>query len=87
MTELVVRRRGDSRLVWYWYRMGGQATNSRIVGKLLEMKAMVLGQERSAAVVAVSAEMADGRPAAAAVLEKFLKARLDKNIDLIQAKE
>jgi len=85
--EVVVQNDGDSRLVWYWYQIGGSSTNSRIIGKLLELKSMLLAQDRAAAVVVVSADMVEDRQAAASAIERFLEVGLVEDKDLVLVKE
>lgn len=74
LTEMLIKDGDDSRLVWYWYRIGGSPTNSRIMGKILEMKATLLGQQRSAFVIAISTPMVEEGREASATLQRFLEA-------------
>jgi EpsI family protein len=57
VTELVLAVRGERRLIWYWYRVGGVPTHERTRAKLLEVPALLRGR-RDGAVVAVSARCA-----------------------------
>src|SRR3546814_10140233 len=50
----IVAGPNDSYVVWYWYRIAGQSTNSRFLGKLLEVKAAMIDGDRSAAVIAIA---------------------------------
>lgn len=83
----VVRRGGQSYLVWYWYRIGGERTNSRIIGKLLEMKSMALGGERGAAFVAVAARILGDAAEAEAALQDFLDQGVQGTENLVLLKE
>jgi exosortase A len=60
-------------LVWYWYWVDGEVTNTRVHGKLLEAKALVTGGERDAAIVAVSAKVTENVEKTAAMLQDFLR--------------
>ena len=60
-------------LVWYWYWIGGEVTNSRLQGKLLETKSLVTGGERDAAIVAVSTKVTENVEEAAALMRDFLQ--------------
>jgi exosortase A len=73
VNEIVVLYQGKTFLVWYWYWIGGENTNSRMTGKLQEMKAIATGGERAAAVVAVSAEVLENAEGTAALLSSFLQ--------------
>jgi exosortase A len=64
---------GAGRLVWYWYRLGDQRTTSVLKAKLLQLWQTLSGAP-SAALVAVSAPMAESRTATRAALEAFLAA-------------
>lgn len=81
---LVVRHGGQTFLVWYWYWIGGENTNSRMAGKLLELKALATGGERAAAIVAVSAEVLENAEGTAALLEAFLRQGLNSKGTLFQ---
>ena len=74
--ELVVLSAGKLRLVWYWYQIGDSNTNSRLVGKILEVKALATGGQRAAAIVAVSAEVSENVQETAVLLEAFLQESL-----------
>lgn len=60
-------------VVWAWYRIGGEYTNSRQAGKFLEMKAFVTGGERAAAAIAVSAEISEDVKGTVDLLNAFLQ--------------
>jgi EpsI family protein len=77
--EFVVLSTGKPRLVWTWYHIGGSNTNSRLVGKILEIKALAMGGERAAAIVAVSAEVSENVEGTAILLNAFLQENLGKD--------
>ena len=85
INALVIRRQSQTLLVWSWYRIGGENTNSRLMGKLLEVKALATGQGRSAAMIAISTELAEDSDQAEALLQDFLQRALDKGGQLYQA--
>lgn len=78
VNEHVILYSGRPLLVWHWYQFGSDTTNSRLVGKLLEMKAIATGGERAAAIVAVSAEVLENVDDTAALLHSFLQESLGK---------
>jgi exosortase A len=63
-------------LVWRWYRQDGADTASPVVVKLLLAKSRLLRRRESGAVIAVATACDDTPDAAAAVLERFLRAML-----------
>lgn len=81
---LVIRHGGRTFLVWYWYWIGGENTNSRLAGKLLELKALATGGERAAAIVAISSEVLENTEGTAALLEAFLRQGLNSKGALFQ---
>lgn len=85
INELVIVNGNRMFLVWSWYFVNGQNTNSRWLGKLLEMKALASGTDRSAAIVAISAEVSDNLEATAALLASFLQEALGNNGTLFKA--
>jgi exosortase A len=85
ITGLVIRRQNRTLLVWSWYRIGGEDTNSRLVGKFLEVKSLATGHGRSAAMIAISTELAEDGDQASALLQDFLQRVLDKGGQLYQA--
>jgi exosortase A len=82
---LVIRRQNQTLLVWSWYRIGGEDTNSRLMGKFLEIKALATSHGRSAAMIAISTELAEDSDQASALLQDFLQRVLDKGGQLYQA--
>ena len=82
---LVIRRQNQTLLVWSWYRIGGEDTNSRLMGKFLEVKSLATGHGRSAAMIAISTELAEDSDQASALLQDFLQRVLDKGGQLYQA--
>ena len=85
INALVIRRQSQTLLVWSWYRIGGEDTSSRLMGKFLEVKALATGQGRSAAMIAISTELAEDSEQASALLQDFLQRVLDKGGQLYQA--
>jgi exosortase A len=73
INQIILGYKDQTILVWYWYRIGGEVTNSRLWGKLLETKALVTGGERDAAIVAVSAKVAENAQTTAMLLRSFLQ--------------
>ncbi len=83
LNEMVLRKGGETYLLWVWYRIGGEATNSRILGKLLEMKAIAFGGERAAAVVAIGAKVSEDNEQTKALLGAFLRRSMAENGSLV----
>ena len=71
-TRMGIRKR--RRLVWHWYWVDGEFTGSRVLAKLLQARAKLLGGDRRAALVAVSAEEHGNRQNARAAMRAFLDA-------------
>ncbi len=71
-TRMGIRKR--RRLVWHWYWVDGEFTGSRVLAKLLQARAKLLGGDRRAALVAVSAEEHGNRQNAGAAMRAFLDA-------------
>ncbi|HTO60354.1 MAG TPA: EpsI family protein, partial [Bradyrhizobium sp.] len=84
INELVILHSGRPVLVWYWYWIGGENTNSPLVEKLLQFKAVATGSERAAAVIAVSAELSENAEETAALLRSFLQHGFDGSGALFQ---
>lgn len=57
--EIVLRSQATSRLVWYWYDIGGYSTNNPIKGKILTVWQRLVGNEEGSAVVALAADCDD----------------------------
>jgi EpsI family protein len=70
--ELEVTARGQRRLVWAWYLVGGQPTHDRNTAKLLEIPALLNGR-RDGAVIAISAPCSLPCDAARDAMTGFLK--------------
>jgi exosortase A len=85
INALVIRRQSQTLLVWSWYRIGGEDTSSRLIGKFLEVKALATGRGRSAAMIAISTELAEDSEQSSALLQDFLQRVLDKGGQLYQA--
>lgn len=77
INQIILGYKDQTILVWYWYRIGGEVTNSRLWGKLLETKVLVMSGERDAAIVAVSAKVAENIQATATLLRSFLQQGAD----------
>lgn len=84
VNRLILRRNDRTILVWYWYWVGGQNTNSRLTGKLLEVTALTTGGERAAAIIAVSSQVSENVTGTAALLKNFLQQSLDSGGALFQ---
>jgi exosortase A len=79
INEYVIVYNDREFVVWAWYWVGGHYTNSRQIGKLLEMKAFVTGGERAAAVIAVSAEVSENAQETTNLLGSFLQETLGRD--------
>src|SRR3546814_8482570 len=77
-------RGNDSYVVWYWYWIDGQNTNSRILGKLLEVKAAMLGGNRAAAMIAIASRVSEDVQRTEALLGDFLDRTLDSDGTLVR---
>jgi exosortase A len=84
VNELVILHGDRPFLVWQWYRIGDESTNSRLAAKLLEMRALVTGGDRAAAIIVVSAELSKDEREAAVLLKSFLQQGLDGDGALFQ---
>jgi EpsI family protein len=84
INDLIILHSGRPFLVWYWYRIGGENTNSPLVEKLLQFKAVAMGSERAAAVIAVSAELSENAEETVALLRSFLQQGFDDSGALFQ---
>ena len=80
----VIRRSGQTVLIWYWYRVANRNTNSQFEGKLLEMAATATGDDRAAAIIAVGAVVSENLDETATLLRSFLEEGLDRNGALFQ---
>lgn len=81
--RMVISGHGDRYLVWYWYRIAGQNTNSRLIGKLLELKAL-LGSDRAASVVAIGSRISVDESRTEALLERFVNQYLNSDGTLVR---
>lgn len=77
-------RGNDSYVVWYWYWIDGQRTNSRILGKLLEVKAAMLGGDPAAAMIAIASRVSEDVQRTEALLGTFLNHTLDGDGTLVR---
>jgi EpsI family protein len=84
INQIILGGRDQAILVWYWYRIGGEVTNSRLKAKLLEAKALMTGGERDAAIVAVSAKVVDNVDGTAASLRGFLEQAVEDGGMILQ---
>ena len=84
INSALVQSRRRTFLVWYWYWIGGEDTSSRVTGKLLEMRATVMGGERAGAVIALASEVKEDRERVEALLKSFLQQALDGNATLFR---
>lgn len=71
-------------LLWYWYRVAGKNVNSRLLGKLLELRALLPGAEQAASVIAIGTRVSEDARRADAVIEAFLVRTLDGNGTLVR---
>jgi exosortase A len=84
VNELVVAYDGQPVLVWHWYWVDRENTNSRMAAKLLEMKALATGSERAAAIIAVTAEVSDNIDGTVELIKSFLQEGFDDGGALFQ---
>jgi EpsI family protein len=77
--RMLLANRGDSYVVWYWYRVGGENTNSQPFGKLLELKALMTSGEQSASVIAIGSRVSEDAQRTDALLEAFLDQNLNSD--------
>lgn len=82
--RLILSGGGESYVIWYWYRIGGQSTNSRIYGKVLEFKALLSGGDKSAAVIALGSKVTEDPAQADALLQSFVEANLGLDGSLLR---
>lgn len=85
--QLVIGKAGELYVVWYWFRIGGENTSSRLLGKLLEAKALITGGERSAAVITLSSPMLDDVERTTERFAAFLEQSLDDEDRLFRVPE
>ncbi|WP_193369803.1 exosortase A [Pelagibius marinus] len=83
-TRMLLASRNESYIVWYWYRIGGQNTNSPFLGKLLEFKALVSGGDQSAAVIAIASRVTEDAQQANALIRDFMNQALNSDGSLMQ---
>lgn len=62
----------QGRIVWQWYWINGMFTNSKIIVKLREAKAKLLGQSRAGAAIVIASDFSEHRASAEATLRDFL---------------
>lgn len=84
VNSLIMRNKEQTYLVWYWYWIGGESTNSRFAGKLLEMKAIATNGERAAAVIAIAAKVSEDAEQTEKALGGFFRQAIQKNGMLVR---
>lgn len=87
VNQLVIGNAGQLYAVWYWFRIGDANTNSRLIGKLLEAKALMTDGERSAAVIAISGRVSEDVARTTERFEAFLQETLDDDHRLFGVSE
>ena len=70
--EVVLRSNVTSRLVWYWYDIGGYLTNDPIKGKIFTVWQRLMNDDRGSAVFAIAADC-DDCDSERDVMEDFLQ--------------
>lgn len=68
----IVSRRGENRLVWHWYCVGGQFMAHPVMAKLLYVWDL-LGSRQGAAVIAIATDYENSPESGRAVLSRFSK--------------
>jgi exosortase A len=69
----VVRSKDRTRLVWSWYWAGGKYTSNPYFAKVLEIKNLLLSEQRGSAIIAVAVDVDNGDMREAAdTLQNFL---------------
>jgi exosortase A len=84
--RMTLAGKGDGYIVWYWYRIGGHNTNSRLLGKLLEVGTL-LGGRQAAAIVTVGAAVTMDTQRTEALLATFLNHYLTRDGTLVRLHE
>lgn len=84
--HMLLSRPGERYLVWYWYRIGGQDTNSRLFGKVLELAAL-FGGDPAAYVIAVGSRVSADTRRTEALLESFLTHHITSDGMLVRVGE
>jgi EpsI family protein len=82
-TRMLLTDRTDTYVVWYWYRVAGENARSRLFAKLLELKALMPGAEKSASVIAIASRVSEDAERTNALLAAFLEQTLDSNGSLV----
>ena len=74
VNEIVIRSTDRIRLVWNWYWVGGKYTSNPYLVKLLEIKNLLLREQRGSAIIALAVDVNDGNLRdAAETLRSFLR--------------
>ena len=81
--QIVLRSSDRTRLVWRWYWVGGKYTSNPFFGKALEIKSLLLREQQGSALIAIAADVEDGKLGEAAdTMQNFLR-----HLDLSRALE
>lgn len=83
-TRLLLANRSERYIVWYWYRVAGENAGSRLLGKLLELKALLPGTEEAASVIAIGSRVSEDAERTDALLRAFLAQNLDSSGSLVR---
>lgn len=83
--RMLIRSGDETYVLWYWYWIDGRNTNSRIFGKLLELKALVTGGTRAAAMIAIGSRVSEDVQRTDALLGAFLDQNLKSDGTLVRA--
>ena len=68
---ILIARGSERRLVWQWYRVGGEPAHERLRAKLREVPALLRGR-RDGAAIALSARCDFSCDAAAAAMDEMM---------------
>jgi len=56
VSEVVIASARETRIVWFWYDIGGYQTNNRVLAKIIELPIRLLGKNKGSSVFAVSTQ-------------------------------
>jgi EpsI family protein len=74
VNEMVIRSTDRTRVVWSWYWVGGKYTSNPYLAKLLEIKSLLLREQKASAIIAIAADVDNGNlHGAADTLQNFLR--------------
>ena len=72
--QIVLRSNDRTRLLWSWYWVGGKSTSNAFFGKLLEIKSLLLREQKGSAMIALAVDVENGNHREAAeTLGNFLR--------------